>query len=67
MPFHYALNFERVDILRSTRRKSGRAMREHRSFCLPESEQASRQARQEPDGMVVEARDDGLSGSGTDG
>lgn len=26
-----------------------------------------RVARQEPDGMVVEARDDGLSGSGTDG
>ena len=41
-------------------------MRKHRSFCLPESEQASRQARQEPDGMEVEARDDGLSGSGTD-
>lgn len=52
---------------RSTRRKSGRAMRKHRSFCLPESEQASRQARQEPDGTMVEARDDGLSGSGTDG
>lgn len=42
-------------------------MRQHRSFCLPESEQASRQARQEPDGMTVEARDDGLSGSGMDG
>jgi len=42
-------------------------MRQHRSFCLPESEQASRQARQEPDGMMEEARDDGLSGSGTDG
>ena len=42
-------------------------MRKHRSFCLPESEQASRQARQEPDGMEVEARDDGLSGSGRDG
>ena len=42
-------------------------MRKHRSFCLPESEQASRQARQEPDGMEVEARDDGLSGSGMDG
>lgn len=41
-------------------------MRQHRSFCLPESEQASRQARQEPDGMTVEARDGGLSGSGTD-
>ena len=40
-------------------------MRQHRSFCLPESEQASRQARQEPDGMTIEARDDGLSGSGT--
>ena len=40
----------------------------HRSTLrLPESEQASRQARQEPDGMMVEARDDGLSGSGTDG
>ena len=42
-------------------------MRKHRSFCLPESEQASRQARQEPDGTTVGARDDGLSGSGTDG
>lgn len=42
-------------------------MRNHRSFCLPESEQASRQARQEPDGMTVEASDGGLSGSGTDG
>lgn len=42
-------------------------MRQHRSFCLPESEQASRQARQEPEGMMEEARDDGLSGSGTDG
>ena len=42
-------------------------MRKHRSFCLPESEQASRQARQEPYGMEVEARDDGLSGSGRDG
>ena len=31
--------------------KSERAMRQHRSFCLPESGQASRQARQEPDGM----------------
>ncbi len=67
MSFHYALNFERVDILRSTRRKSERAMREHRSFCLPESEQASRQARQEPDGVTVEARDGGLPGSSTDG
>ena len=67
MWFHYALNLEREYIYRSTRRKSERAMRKHRSFCLPESEQASRQARQEPDGMVVEARDDGLSGSGTDG
>lgn len=67
MSFHYALNFERVDILRSTRRKSERAMHQHRSFCLPESEQASRQARQEPDGMTDEARDGGLSGSGTDG
>jgi len=28
-------------------------MRKHRSFSLPESEQASRQARQEPDGMTV--------------
>ena len=53
--------------LRSTRRKSERAMRQHRSFCLPESEQASRQARQEPDGTTVGARDDGFSGSGTDG
>ena len=51
--------------LRSTLRKSERAMRQHRSFCHPKSEQASRQARQEPDGMTVEARDDGLSGSGT--
>lgn len=42
-------------------------MRNHRSFCLPEGEQASRQARQEPDGMTVEASDGGLSGSGTDG
>ena len=42
-------------------------MREHRSFCLPESEQASRQARQEPDSTTVGARDGGLSGSGTDG
>jgi len=42
-------------------------MRQHRSFRLPESEQASRQARQEPDGMTVGARDGGLSGSGTDG
>ena len=41
-------------------------MRKHRSFCIPESGQASRQARQEPDGMTVEARDGGLSGSGTD-
>lgn len=40
-------------------------MRKHRSFCLSESEQASRQARQEPDGMTVKARDDGVSGSGT--
>lgn len=38
---------------RSTRRKSERAMRKHRSFRLPESEQASRQARQEPDGTTV--------------
>ena len=42
-------------------------MRSIRSFCLPESEQASRQARQEPDGMTVGARDDGLSSSGKDG
>ena len=42
-------------------------MRQHRSFCLPESEQASRQARQEPDGMTVGAKDGGLSGSGTNG
>lgn len=67
MSFHYALTLERASILRSTRRKSERAMRKHRSFCLPESGQASRQARQEPDGMMEEARDDGLSGSGTDG
>ena len=67
MPFQYALTFKRAHILRSTRRKSERAMREHRSFCLPESEQASRQARQEPDSMTVEAIDDGLSGSGKDG
>lgn len=33
---------------------------------LPESEQASRYARQEPDVIKVEASDDGLSGSGTD-
>ena len=51
MSFHYALTLERASILRSTRRKSERAMRKHRSFCLPESGQASRQARQEPDGM----------------
>lgn len=67
MSFHYALTLERASILRSTRRKSERAMRKHRSFCLPESGQASRQARQEPDGMEVEARDDGFYGSGTDG
>lgn len=67
MLFHYALTLERADILCSTRRKSERAMREHRSFSLPESEQASRQARQEPDGVTVGARDGGLSGSGTDG
>lgn len=66
MSFHYALTLERASILRSTRRKSERAMRKHRSFCLPESGQASRQARQEPDGTTVEARDGGLSGSGTD-
>ena len=36
-------------------------------FCLPESEQASRQARQEPDGVMVGARDDDLSGSDTKG
>ena len=60
MRLHYALTLERANILRSTRRKSERAMRQHRSFCLPESEQASRQARQEPDGMTVEARDDGI-------
>lgn len=67
MSFHYALTLERAHILRSTRRKSERAMRQHRSFCLPESEQASRQARQKPDGMTVDARDGGLSGSCTDG
>lgn len=55
MSFHYALTLERASILRSTRRKSERAMRKHRSFCLPESGQASRQARQEPDGMMEEA------------
>ena len=42
-------------------------MRKHRSFCLLESEQASLQARQEPDGMTVGARDYGISGSDTDG
>lgn len=67
MWFLHALSLEREDIHRSTRRKSERAMRKHRSFCLPESERASRQARQEPDCMTVGARDDGLSGSGTDG
>ena len=66
MRFHYTLTLERAYILRSTRRKSERAVRQHRSFCLPESEQASRQARQEPDDTMVEARDNGLSGSGTD-
>jgi len=67
MWLHYALTLERVHLYRSTRRKSERAMRKHRSFCLPESEQASLQARQEPDGTTIEARDDGLSGSGTEG
>ena len=66
MLFQFALTFKRAHILRSTRRKSERTVRQHRSFCLPESEQASRQARQEPDGMTVEARDYGLSGSGTE-
>lgn len=66
MSSHYALTLERAHILRSTRRKSERAMRQHRTFCLPESEQAIRQARQEPDGTTVEARDGGLSGSGND-
>lgn len=64
MSFHYALTLERASILRSTRRKSERAMRKHRSFCLPESGQASRQARQEPDGMMEEARG-WVEGSGT--
>ena len=67
MRLHYAPSLERAYIHRSTRRKSERAMRKHRSFCLPESEQASRQARQEPDGMTVRASGDGLSGSGIDG
>lgn len=67
-PLHTDLGAcDHIPYSRSTRRKSERAMRMHRSFCLTESEQASRQARQEPDGTMVEARDDGLSGSGTNG
>ena len=41
-------------------------MRQHRSFCLPQSEQTSRQARQTPDAQRFERGDDGLSGSGTE-
>ena len=52
MRFHYALSLERAHILTLDSQEVGKGDAKHRSFCLPESEQASRQARQGPDGMT---------------